>query len=108
MDTMSDTLTIITNNVPRLVIDAYELSERERAKFDYLDWNAIERGEDSATFVRYKGELMDLGEFMTTSGMPDFSPLRRWDGYHSDSFFSGILVRYEHDCDHVIMGRYFS
>jgi hypothetical protein len=35
-------LTVKTNNVPRLLIDAYELSEKERAEFDYLDWEAID------------------------------------------------------------------
>jgi hypothetical protein len=107
---MSDTLTIKTNNVPRLVIDAYELTIEERLEFDYLDWNAIETGSDSATFFRYKGQLYDLGEFQTTSGMPDFSPLRQWDGYLSDSFFSGIVVRFmpESDWDHVIVGTFYA
>ena len=31
-----------------------------------------------------------------------------WDGYHSDSFFSGILVRYTDEwCESVIAGDYF-
>lgn len=102
-------LTIITNNVPRQTIDAWELTEKERKEFDYLDWSKIEKGEDSATFVRYKGELYDLGDFMQC---PDglFNP-GDWHAYISDTFFSGILVKfvsYRHDDADVIMGRYYS
>ena len=59
---MSD-FKIITNNVPRDVIDASELTLKEQARFDYLDWPALERGEDSASFIRYRGEIYDLSEF---------------------------------------------
>ena len=104
---MSD-LTIITNNVPRDVLDGYELTLDERKEFDYLNWQAIEAGEDSASFFRYKGQLYDLGEFMTTHGMPEFSPLRAWDGYQSDSYFSGILVRYVEDCERIAVARFYS
>jgi hypothetical protein len=101
-------LTIITNHVPRLVTDAYELTAAERDEFDYLDWQAIDRGEDSASFVRYKGELIDLGDFDgTTYTFPADHPFKSWDGYRSDSFFSGILVRYCEDHDHVIVARYY-
>ena len=106
---MTDTLKVITNNVPRLEINAYELNAKERAEFDYLDWPAIERREASASFVRYLGTLYDLGEFITTGGLPESNPLRKWDGYLNDSFFSGVLVRYcPNDWDHVIVGRFYS
>lgn len=99
---------VITNNVPRDLIDAYELGEAERQEFDYLDWEAIDRGEDSAQFFRYKGDLHDLGEFTANwgmtrgSGLPD--SLSKWDGYRSDSFFSALVVRYVEDCERVIVG----
>jgi hypothetical protein len=98
---MSDDLRIITNNVPRLIIDAYELTEDERAQFDYLDWNAIDDGRDSATFTRYRGALIDLGEYVVTD-------LADWDGIHHDSYFSGTLVRFTDDHDHVVMARYYA
>jgi hypothetical protein len=100
-------LTIITNNVPRNLTDDYELSPEERKEFDYLNWDKIEAGEDSATFFRYKGQLYDLGEFETTRLMPEFSPIRKWHGYHSDSFFSGIVVRYANE-DQIVVGRFYS
>ena len=53
-----------TNWHRRPIIDAWELTPAERLEFDYLDWPAIERGEDSASFVRYRGDLHDLGDVM--------------------------------------------
>lgn|SRR5487761_1389650 len=99
---------VITNNMPRDIIDAGELTPAERAEFDYLDWPAMERGEDSASFFRYRGQLYDLGEFSVDygiakgSGLPDH--LSRWDGYMSDSFFSAIVVRYVNDNEQVVIG----
>ena len=100
---------IVTNNVPRDVIEAFELTAEEQKEFDYLDWSKLEAGEDSAQFFRYKGQLYDLGEFLTTRGMD--SEFSAWDGYQSDSFFSGLLIRYASedgrpDFERVIIARY--
>lgn len=101
-------VTVITNHVPRDTIQAFELSAAEREEFDYLDWKAIEEGRDSAEFVRYKSELYDLGEF-SRAGNAEFN---KWDGIMSDTFFSGILVKYVFEGeiyqDAVVMGRYYS
>ena len=102
----------ITNNVPREVIDASQLNSDERAQFDYLDWPAIERGEDSASFFRFKGELYDLGEFSADfgitrgSGLP--SDLSGWHGYMSESAFSAMVVRYVENDECVVVGRVLS
>jgi hypothetical protein len=111
---MSDTVKVITNNVPRDTIDAWELNADERAHFDYLDWSAIDAGNDSATFFRYKGELYDMSEFSASwglthnGGLPHW--LNAWDGYMSDSFWSGMVVRYVKDDinDRIVVGRYYS
>lgn len=96
-----------TNNVPRDVIYGHELSADERAQFDYIDWPAIERGEDSASFFRYRGELYDLGEFERWDNPA--SPTRgNWDGFRADSYFSGIAVRYVDDCERVVVALVMS
>ena len=102
--------TIKTNNVPRDVIDAWQLTDKERAEFDYLDWDAIEEGNDSASFVRYRGELCALDQFVRIiprSGqmgpmgwchpVEDESPLSKWDGIRTDSYFSGLVIKWERD-----------
>lgn len=100
---------IKTNNVPRDVIDAWQLTAKEREEFDYLNWKAIDEGCDSASFVRYRGDLHDLGEFSADwgitkgSGLPD--SLKGWDAYRSDSMFSALVIRYvDEDCGRVVVG----
>ena len=93
---------IITNNAPRQILYQWDLTPVEREEFDYL------KNDEDGNFVRYKGETYDLGEFMTTQGLTEFNPLKKWDGYHSDSFFSGIVVKYTEDNDYVIMGRFYA
>lgn len=118
---------ITTNNVPRDIVEAYQLTEKERKEFDYLDWSAIERGEDSASFVRYRGVLYSLSDFVRivprsgsvgpmgfTHPVDDASELSKWDGILTESFFSGIVLRCYRDeygrpdCEKVVVGRYSS
>lgn len=78
------------------VLDAHELTEEERREFDYLDWQALEDGRDSASFVRYRGDTYDLGEFLAVDASRVFSdnPFTDWHGRQDQTFFSGVLVRY--------------
>jgi hypothetical protein len=101
-------ITVKTNNVPRDVVYSWELSADERREFDYLDWDKLEAGEDSREFFRYRGEVYDLGEFSTTQMLPAFNPLREWDGYLSDSFFSGVLVRYCENFERVVVATFYA
>lgn len=99
-------VTIRTNNVPRAVIDAYQLTEKERKEFDYLNWQKIDAGEDSASFFRFKGQLYDLGEFIKC---PNTAWFKGWNGYCNDSYFSGTVIKWVgDDFESVIVGQYFS
>ena len=96
-------LRIITNNQPRDLLMWHELTDAERKELDYIT-NPEDRGTD---FFRYKGWIYDVGEFELPG---DHFP--GWDGYHGDSFFSGILIRYPReewgalDTEHIIVGWY--
>jgi hypothetical protein len=93
---------IITNHVPRLIIDGYELTDAERAELDYIDWTAVDDGRESASFVRYRGRLYDLSEAMRST---DPALTAEWDGYWGETFFSSVLVRYcRDDSDRVVIG----
>lgn len=98
---------VTTNNVPRYTVDAWDLTPAERAGFDYLDWPAIDKGKDSATFFRYRGQLYDLGNFVRGNPIPAGSDLpahlARWDAYMSESAFSAMVLRLADD-DLVIVG----
>ena len=105
--TADTSITVTTNNVPRLILEPYELTTSERRLFPYLDWEALEEGRESASFFRYRGEVYDLAEFMVWDNPS--SPTRLgWNGFQSDTFFSGIVVKYCDDHDHVIVGRYYA
>lgn len=99
-------LTVKTNNVPRDYLLGSYFQGKERTEmlnqFDYL----TEEEFDSSSFVNYKGYWYDLGEFMLVRD----SELKKlkWQGYSSDSFFSGIVIRYVEDRERIVMGTYFS
>jgi len=97
-------LTIRTNNVPRYTIDGIDLTETERAEFDWMAPDEL----DCATFVRYRGAVYALSEFMHVPPT-SFMGAASWDGIHNESYFSGVLIRFQSaDCETVIMGNYYS
>ncbi len=97
---------IITNNQYRNMIYGYELSDLERADFDYID------DIDSHGFFRYRGAVYDPSEFMATPhnepARQELNELANWDGYQSDSYFSGIVIKYSRDYEQVKIGLYLS
>jgi len=96
---------IITNNQPRDILTWFDLTPAEQEYFDYMN-------EGEGSFFRYKNCAYDLGEFMRIDKViaphPQRETWENWDGYSSDSYFSGVLVRYTVNCDSVIIGRYYS
>jgi len=96
-------MTIKCNNVPRGTLAWDQLTAREKWEFSYLD--TLDK-QCAASFVRYRGEVYDLAEFMYVAHSAA-EPLRSFDGYFADSAFSAILMRYMPDpCyEKVIMAR---
>ena len=104
-------LTIISNNQPRDIIYGWQLSEEERAEFDWIDSSDTLTWED-VEFFRYKGWMYCLSDIM---GIDQNAPaeFQNWDGYVSETFFSGILVRYPREDwgdigEGIIVGTYYS
>lgn len=117
-ESLTMSVTIRTNNVPRELISGWELTKKERKELDYIGevndenvWsNEVNR------FFRYRGEIYDIHEFvciekrsqLTNSfchGVDDDSILLKWDGIQTDSFFSAIVVRYT-DNENIVVGSY--
>ena len=102
------TLTIKTNNVPRETLYFCQLDTKEQQivsdKFDYFTAEEL----DEQSFFKYRGEWYTLSDFLRIENNSD---LNGWDGYSSDSYFSGVLIKVSEsfmgDYD-VIVGRYFS
>lgn len=107
---MTDEIHVITNHIPRPVLYWWNLTDKERTDFDYLD---TEPKREEATFVRYKGSAYDLGDTEGPWGGGQ-TIFPGWDMYVSETFFSGVLFRYPRDwngnldSDFVICGRYYS
>jgi hypothetical protein len=91
------TTEIITNRKPRDVLSWLDLTDAEREAFSYIDPAKVENGETWPEFFRYKGHTYDLHDLESTcqNGIP--AAFRVWHGYVSDSFWTGILVRYTDD-----------
>jgi len=67
------------------------------------DYAIPEWGDAEEECFTYRGELYFLSEFMRTSFPNAPAWIMDWQGYHGDSFFSGILVRfggYDENPDH--------
>jgi len=99
---------IITNHHWKSFLYGYELTEAEKAEFDYIPESEI----DTHDFIRYRGNIIDPGEFMVT---PNNEPARQelndlctWHGYQSNSYFSGLVIRYSDDMEQYQIGTYIS
>jgi hypothetical protein len=108
-----DDLRITTNNIPRDVLDGYDLTETERAEIDYRDWSVPDDDDGNGgdgwdtSYVRYKGTLYDLDDLDSKAG----GSVAGWDGYKGHSFSFGVVFRYprdgrEIDSQRVICGTY--
>ena len=93
---------IITNNKFRPTLTWNDLTPKEQREFDYLEREDEKYG---AAFIRYNKVVYKVGEFMRINNNPD---LKDWDGYVSDTYFSGVLVKFDRECEMVKMGRYYS
>lgn len=81
---------IKTNNQWREFIYWNNLTEKEQLEFDYMDTEE----QENATFLRYRNWVYSLDCFMRIN---KDSPFPKWDGYYSDSFFSGVLIKLSDD-----------
>ena len=95
---------IKTNNVPRLLLSFFDLPVREQNEYDYL--KVIERYDNR--FVRYKGSFYDVFDSQTTHGLPIDSPLKSWDSFIGESYFSGVVFRFVDFNDKIVVGSYAS
>jgi hypothetical protein len=92
---------IKTNNVPRPIIYGYELSNKERAYFGYMDADDL----DDSPFFRYKGEVYSLNDFIRLNSDGE---LKGWYGYGAYSLFGRMLIKLSNCGDYVTVGTYYS
>ena len=98
-----ETLTVKTNNVPRDLIHAFELSGAQysklRAEYDWME----DQDFDYAMFFEYRGQVYALADFLRTEG----DILRDgWQGILNETFFSCLVVKIVQSCERIVVGRY--
>ena len=87
---------IITNHHYRPTLDASDLTSKELDDFDYLE-------EGEGVFMRYKGRIYDLGEFVATQS----EELGEWEGITHETAFSGIAIKFSSDSEEVKIASLF-
>jgi len=102
-------MTIKTNNVPRDLLYLSDFSPSDQIKIrNQYDWMEPEDIDCNFGFFKYRDCFYHLQDFLRVANEAT-GDLVGWDGYSSDSFFSGTLIKFaDNDCDRVIVGRYCS
>jgi len=106
---------IITNNQNRPFLYGYEIPEAVlNSDFDWL-----ENDEKTDGFIKYRGRFYHVSEFMAIiPAGSDISPsrghydhensLKDWHGIHTDSAFSGVLIRASSDGESYQIATFIS
>ena len=94
---------ITTNNQYRPILHWSELTEEEQT--EYRD--VYDDVEDSS-FFRYRHWTYDLNDFLrvndSLNGKGKDHALYGWDGYHNETFFSSVVIKYSDCSDYVRVG----
>lgn len=94
---------IITNNQYRHILYFCELEQDEQDEFK----DSYDTVEES-TFFRYRGRVYDLNDFLRVNNALNGKGVNHemygWDGYHNESFFSSVLVKYDDSFESVKVG----
>src|SRR5271169_6117438 len=94
-----------TNNKWRLLINWQDLTVGEQEEFDWIN---TEEKQSDASFFRYRKNVYCLDMFMLF-GKDQMNIAKGWQAYHSDSYFSGIVIKINPDDNEEIMiGTFFS
>jgi len=89
-------MSITTNNQQRPIIYWHDLPTSAQDEYEHLS-------ETGSAFFKYKGWYYSFDEFFRCS---DDGLLAGWDGYMSDSAFSGVAVKFSEGNDSVIVGTF--
>ena len=99
-------VTYKTNNRYRELIRWYELNAKEQAEFSWLDTEEKQMDEQ---FIRYKGRIYAMGEFMRFNYPGLFRAIDGWHAYQNDSYSSGIVIAvHPQDSELIKIGTFFS
>lgn len=103
-------VTIIGNNHEHNVLSFYELPKKyQKIMIDIYhggyssDMEKVMEYLNECSYVVYRKYVYNLSDTMRYSG-----DLGKYDGYNSDTFFSGQLFKYSEDCEQVFCFSFYS
>lgn len=97
-------LQIITDNKWKFFKYGYEVPESVlNGQFEHLR----ENDSDCDSFILYKKRWYHVSDFMRIPEGFD-EPMQKYDGYMSDSFFSGVLIKLSDDSESYQIATYIS
>jgi hypothetical protein len=88
---IKENLQIITDHKWKDFIYGYQLTTEEKKDYNWMDQEELE----TSNFFRYRGSVYSIQDFMRIENGPD--EFNGWDGYLSDTFFSGVLIKLSED-----------
>ena len=107
-------MNITTDNKWRPLASLADLPAKAMKEFEYIDEDSIY----DLRFVKYKGVWYDVRDTQRITVGNSFRgwdmyvtkdhPFAKWSSVNSDSFFSGILFKFDEYFEQVIVGRYCS
>lgn len=107
-------MNIITDNKWRFLVSLTDLPDKAMKEFEYIDEDSIH----DLRFVKYKGVWYDAMDTQRITKGNSFRgwdiyvtkdhPFAKWSAVISESFFSGILFKFDEYFEQVIVGRYCS
>jgi hypothetical protein len=94
---------IITNHKFREFLFGCEIADKKVR--DEFDWMSDEDFKE-ASFIRYRKNWYALSEFLCVQNEAtgDFAG---WDGYMSDTFYSGVLIKFSSDNEFVKVATFY-
>ena len=97
-------MNVITNNKPRMLLMWAELPGGiGGSEFDYVE----DGDRHELRFFNYRGTWYDAFEFEYISDQPCYAPFRgKWAAVQSDSYFTGVVLRWFDEFNSVVVGRY--
>jgi hypothetical protein len=99
-------VTIKTDGKWKKLLYGYELPKKQRKEFKYLTDEEF----DVRNFAKYHKNYYDINEFMRIPKIQseDAEAFGRWDGYTSDTAFSGVLIKLSSDGERYKIGMFYS
>ena len=95
-------LQIITNHANRPFKYGYEIPKKVRKQ----DYNHLTEDETEDGWIHYRGSYYHISDFMRLGDNHPFSD--QWNGYISDSYFSGILINISEDGEFYRIATYLA